>query len=79
MKLYIKIISIVILLLGVFCFYMAYHKFQLPFDNKGVFIDSAGNTIKRSSAVRTLILGILSVLFVLIWNFLYKKIRKKES
>ena len=72
-----KIMTILILIIGVFCFYVAYQKFQLPYDSKGEFLSSSGEVMKKSSAVKILIMGVLAFLFALIWNVLFKKISKK--
>ena len=79
MKAYIKIISILIIVIGLFCFYLAYQKFQLPYDDNGVYVNSNGDIIKRVSAIKMLVFGVLSFAFVGIWNVLYKKIALKKD
>ena len=74
-----KIISILILVMGLFCFYLAYQKFQLPFDDNGIYVNSKGDLIKRVSAIKIVVLGVLSFVFVGILNVLYKKISLKKE
>ena len=78
MKAYIKIISILILVMGMFCFYLAYQKFQLPYDDNGIFVNSKGDIVKRASTLKMLVFGLLSFAFVGVWNVLYKKISLKK-
>lgn len=79
MKTYIKIISILILVMGLFCFYLAYLKFQLPYDDNGIYVESIGVEIKRTSAIKMVVFGVLSFAFVGVWNVLYKKISLRKE
>lgn len=78
MKNYMRFISILILLIGAVCFYLSYELYQLPYDEQGIFIKRNGEVVKRAAATKALIFGVLSILFVLVWNVIYKKISKKD-
>lgn len=79
MKAYMRFLSIIILCIGAVCFYLSYLQFQFPYDAKGIYVNEDGEILKRSAAIKTFIFGVLSIVFVLVWNMIYKRISAKKE
>lgn len=69
--------NIILIGLTAFLFYLAYQKYHLPFNEEGIFTAPNGHIYRRADAFNNLIVGIICLVFILVWNVLLRKLKKE--